>query len=183
MKTSREDIVERAYPVFLAKGFEGATMATLVKASGLSKGAFYHYFPDKQSLFDACIERFFAGHVPISPAADVGLADYVGGLCEGYAAALKEVQQLCGEPAAYLRFILDVVPSRRDGLVAVIAASRQALIDILIREKGESHAGDAALRAERILALIEGAGVIAAIADDPDPMGRFRRLLAPELAV
>ncbi|MEV7088890.1 helix-turn-helix domain-containing protein [Streptomyces sp. NPDC093085] len=46
----RRGIVEAARTVFAEKGFTAAPMAAIVKASGLSTGTFYRYFPSKAAL-------------------------------------------------------------------------------------------------------------------------------------
>ncbi|WP_338759296.1 TetR/AcrR family transcriptional regulator [Bernardetia sp. ABR2-2B] len=56
---TKENILISSFRVFLEKGYEKATLNELVKASKVSKGAFYHYFKGKEELFDATIEKYF----------------------------------------------------------------------------------------------------------------------------
>lgn len=51
----RQQILEGARRVFLAQGFDGASMNDIVKAAGVSKGTVYAYFPSKDKLFEALI--------------------------------------------------------------------------------------------------------------------------------
>jgi len=44
MTTTKEHILFTALKLILKKGYGNVTMNELVEASGLSKGAFYHYF-------------------------------------------------------------------------------------------------------------------------------------------
>ncbi|MET9535365.1 MULTISPECIES: TetR/AcrR family transcriptional regulator [unclassified Streptomyces] len=46
----RRGIVDAACKVFAEKGFVGASMASIVEASGLSTGSVYRYFPSKAAL-------------------------------------------------------------------------------------------------------------------------------------
>lgn len=46
--------------LFLQKNFKEVTMKEIVKETGLSKGAFYHYFESKEQLFYEIIDFFFA---------------------------------------------------------------------------------------------------------------------------
>ncbi|MFN0022933.1 MAG: TetR/AcrR family transcriptional regulator [Parvularculaceae bacterium] len=49
----REAIVEHAAALFAARGFDGASLADLAEACGMSKSLFYHYYPSKEAiLFD-----------------------------------------------------------------------------------------------------------------------------------
>ncbi len=187
MKTSRDDIVERAFPVFLKKGVDGASMADLVKASGLSKGAFYYYFPDKARLFDACVDRFFSSYLP-APAVSVqgvgqdsGAEAYLEALWMGYAAALGKAREACGDASAYLRFLLSVLPLRRQAMQDALSESLARLSALLLAEGQCADSAAALAEAERLCALIEGAGVLAAVADDSDLEERFRRLLGSSI--
>jgi len=47
----RRQIVEGAREIFLAKGFDAASMMDIAKAAGVSKGTLYVYFKDKDELF------------------------------------------------------------------------------------------------------------------------------------
>ena len=46
--------------LFLQKNFKEVTMKEIVSETGLSKGAFYHYFESKEKLFYEIINYFFA---------------------------------------------------------------------------------------------------------------------------
>ncbi|MCU0411974.1 MAG: TetR/AcrR family transcriptional regulator [Bacteroidetes bacterium] len=58
MSTSKEHILKTSFSLFLKKSFKEVTMNELVNASGLSKGAFYHYFPSKEHLFIEVVNTF-----------------------------------------------------------------------------------------------------------------------------
>jgi AcrR family transcriptional regulator len=47
----REQILEAARVCFARHGYEGATVAKLEEATGLSRGAIFNYFENKQALF------------------------------------------------------------------------------------------------------------------------------------
>lgn len=47
----RKQILEGARKVFLAKGFDGASMNDIAKVAGVSKGTLYVYFENKERLF------------------------------------------------------------------------------------------------------------------------------------
>jgi len=46
--------------LFLQKNFKEVTMKEIVRETGLSKGAFYHYFESKEKLFFEIIDYFFS---------------------------------------------------------------------------------------------------------------------------
>ena len=51
-----QQILHGAREVFLECGYEGASVNDIAKRAGVSKGTLYNHFPDKESLFAACIE-------------------------------------------------------------------------------------------------------------------------------
>lgn len=51
-----EKIQEAALTEFLDKGFLGASLRQIVKNAGVTTGAFYGYFPNKEALFAAIVE-------------------------------------------------------------------------------------------------------------------------------
>jgi len=51
----RRQIIEGAQRVFLAQGFDAASMGEIAKAAGVSKGTLYVYFEDKEELFQAIV--------------------------------------------------------------------------------------------------------------------------------
>ena len=50
----RSQILDGARRAFATHGYEGATVARLEQETGLSRGAIFHYFDDKQDLFVEC---------------------------------------------------------------------------------------------------------------------------------
>ncbi|MTK63671.1 MAG: TetR/AcrR family transcriptional regulator [Methanobacterium sp.] len=51
MKNTREHILDVTFKLFLQKSFKEVTLKKIVEKTGLSKGAFYHYFTSKEQLF------------------------------------------------------------------------------------------------------------------------------------
>jgi AcrR family transcriptional regulator len=49
----RSQILDGARRAFAQHGYDGATVARLEEETGLSRGAIFHYFPDKQAIFVA----------------------------------------------------------------------------------------------------------------------------------
>jgi AcrR family transcriptional regulator len=56
--TPRDEIVSRLFVVFRDRGFDGASLADLSRATGLGKSSLYHYFPDgKSQMAEAVLDR------------------------------------------------------------------------------------------------------------------------------
>src|SRR4051795_11788412 len=49
----RRQIIEGARAVFLAQGFDAASMGEIARKAGVSKGTLYVYFDSKEKLFEA----------------------------------------------------------------------------------------------------------------------------------
>ncbi len=54
-ETVEEALLKAAEAEFYEKGFEKASLRTIVKAAGTTTGNFYNYFKDKQSIFNALV--------------------------------------------------------------------------------------------------------------------------------
>lgn len=54
----RSEILDCAQALFLERGYDNASLNEMIAKSGLSKGAFYHYFASKEALLEALAERF-----------------------------------------------------------------------------------------------------------------------------
>src|SRR6476646_5681962 len=53
----RRQIMEGAREMFLAQGFDGASMGEIARSAGVSKGTLYVYFDSKEVLFQAIVEE------------------------------------------------------------------------------------------------------------------------------
>ncbi len=53
----RRQIIDGARAVFLADGFDAASMNEIARAAGVSKGTLYVYFDSKEALFEALIRE------------------------------------------------------------------------------------------------------------------------------
>src|SRR5499433_809274 len=53
----RRQIVTGARRVFLAQGFDAASMGAIAREAGVSKGTLYVYFKSKEELFETIVEE------------------------------------------------------------------------------------------------------------------------------
>ena len=54
---TREKLIEAARRLFVEKSYAETSTPEIVAAAGLTRGALYHHFADKQALFRAVVER------------------------------------------------------------------------------------------------------------------------------
>ena len=58
MNDTREYIIAHAYRLFLEKSYEAVSISDISESIGLTKGALYHHFVNKEDLFRAVIDKY-----------------------------------------------------------------------------------------------------------------------------
>lgn len=166
MKTNRDALLLIAFRLFLQKGYEQTSMRDLVDASGLSKGAFHHYFPRKADLLTACIEHFFTRFLPdVDPAAHQHFDELVLDCANQYEQLITELTRLDIPLAAYQRFVWSILPD-----YSALFTERQQVIEGRLTRLAEQDMATQRLTstasprtlAIQAMALIEGLGVLKA---------------------
>lgn len=177
-------LASHALRLFLEHGYEGTSLSDLMKASGLSKGAVYHYFRSKEELFEAAIEQFFLRFLPGEQSgieAEKGLRACVMAMVEGYCGMLAAVAEATPDRLAYFRFLIAITPKITPQLQERLALARQQIVEAATREQ-EARQLTRVIEAEDIadqcLALIEGTGFLATISAEPgDEEQALRRIV------
>lgn len=59
MKFSREYILSRSFDVFMNRGYDSTSISILQAELGMSRGAMYRYFDNKEDLLRAVIDEYF----------------------------------------------------------------------------------------------------------------------------
>ena len=134
----RRQIVEGARRIFLAQGFDAASMGEIARAAGVSKGTLYVYFKNKEELFEAIIgqecelqaEGIFsfdpADHDVAALLTRLGIA-YVQFLCRpGKASALRIIIAIAERMPEVGRRFYETGPARG---IALLADYLQAQVD------------------------------------------------------
>jgi len=67
MLETKDFIIKTAFILFLKKGYKAVTMHDLERETGLTKGAFYHYFKSKEDIFIAVIDDYHLSQKGNSP--------------------------------------------------------------------------------------------------------------------
>jgi TetR/AcrR family transcriptional repressor of nem operon len=57
-QTTQRKIINAAERLILKRGYDGTSLNDVVAAAGVSKGAFFHYFPTKQAVSREVIEKY-----------------------------------------------------------------------------------------------------------------------------
>lgn len=62
---TRERLIAAAMRLFGEKGYQSTSVADVQRESGCHSGSFYHFFPTKQDLLLAVLDRYRVGIVPM----------------------------------------------------------------------------------------------------------------------
>ena len=58
---TRTHILQAALSLFSKNGYDATSVAEICRAAGVSKGAFYHHFASKQTVFQSLLEGWLSG--------------------------------------------------------------------------------------------------------------------------
>jgi TetR/AcrR family transcriptional repressor of lmrAB and yxaGH operons len=155
----REELVEKLTAVFRRHGYEGATIALLSEASGLSKASLYYQFPrGKEDMAEAVMQSLHAQQrdLVFAPLGQEGSPHQrLARMAEGLATFYQSGHSACIIDVFGIGFSGELFRPR---LVKSILGLNAAIATVL--EDAGLDAGDAARRAEDALISIQGALVI-----------------------
>lgn len=108
MKDTKDHILMTALNLFLHKSYKDVTMKDIVTETGLSKGAFYHYFDSKESVFEAVVrlvyeQQLFLDFADISNAS---LKDFYTGYIDSIDVINEQFREF-GDDFNFFGFVLD----------------------------------------------------------------------------
>jgi TetR/AcrR family transcriptional regulator len=101
-EATRLRILDAAEAVFAERGYTGASTREIAVAAGIGKRMLFYYFPTKDALYRAVLERVIVGMAAIherfrNEPGPLGLADAVGGVVQFAAANLRPLKLLMRE--------------------------------------------------------------------------------------
>jgi TetR/AcrR family transcriptional regulator, transcriptional repressor for nem operon len=182
---AHERLLDAASALMHARGYEATGVAELCAAAGAPKGSFYYWWPSKQALALAMLDRQWelAQEHVLRPAfaAGVPIAEQFARYAQLLTAVLRDELEQTGSVNGCPFGNLVVELATRDEIVRrraeeILAAIRSVFATAITaaQEAGEVAADlDADDRAEALLVHLEGLFVIAKARNDP---GMFERL-------
>ncbi|WP_041373633.1 TetR/AcrR family transcriptional regulator [Phenylobacterium zucineum] len=173
---TRARLIAEARALFASKGYAAVSTQEILEAAGVTRGALYHHFTDKQALFDAVLETVCAEVSGRLMAETVGATSYLDGLIKGCEAQLR----VCADPEILQIYLIDaaaVVGWRRWWEIDM----RYAMGDLRVGIEAACDERGVTDRNQRdaMLTLLSGALNQAAltIADSTDPAGCAEALI------
>lgn len=133
----RARLIETARRLFVAHGYSGTSTPMIVAEAGVTRGALYHHFPDKQAIFRAVIE-----------AESATVAECIEASDEPSIPALK---RLLAGADAYIRAM------QANGRVRLLLIEGPAVLEREEMRRIEGRNGDASLKIGLEEAMAEGA--------------------------
>ncbi|MET3592387.1 MULTISPECIES: TetR/AcrR family transcriptional regulator [Mesorhizobium] len=134
-EATRTDLIRAARRLFTEKSYAETGTPEIVAAAGVTRGALYHHFADKQALFAAVVEQeaaTVAAEIDRASPAPLSARDALIAGSDAYLAAMRAPGRtrllLLDGPAVLGRAAMDEIDSRhgnrslREGLVAAMRA-------------------------------------------------------------
>lgn len=167
-KFNREEVMERAIPVFWRNGFADTSLQDLEQATRVNKSGLYSEFKDKEDLFLASLRYYYAG----SPRRAALSAEPAG--WDNIENFLKQVllpyRGQCGCFAVNSMRELAGLPPEAMELVTENRARLQTLVEMNVR--AEETKLDAACIAEMVMTFFTGLCLEQNLGSDAEASGR-----------
>jgi len=99
MNESKQHIIRKSLALFLQKSYKEVTMKDIVEKTGLSKGAFYHYFDSKEELFKEIANMvFLMGTIDYDSFGQKSLFEFYNEYLENISMSFQRIADLFGKP-------------------------------------------------------------------------------------
>ena len=176
---TKTNILRTALLLFLEKGYKDVSYQDLVKKTGLSKGAIYHYFASKEDLLNAVFDMFSeSSRQPVAVAPENLVMDYAS-FKKLYAdikiGQLNDFKAFLGAELVsfnWVLFCLEAIAANEQLRVTISELSRLEIkflerCFLGLEKHGQLPKGkDPALLAECLYYILEGAGLVMFLAEN-----------------
>ncbi|MDX8441672.1 TetR/AcrR family transcriptional regulator [Mesorhizobium australafricanum] len=142
-EATRADLIRAARRLFTEKSYAETGTPEIVAAAGVTRGALYHHFADKQALFAAVVEQeaeIVAAQVDRASPSSLSARDALIAGSDAYLMAMREPGRtrllLLDGPAVLGRATMDEIDNRhgnrslREGLVAAMRAQAMTRLPV-----------------------------------------------------
>lgn len=177
---ARERLLTTAVELFETSGYHAVGIQQICQAAGVNKGSFYHFFPSKRDLALAAIDERLRGYrlELLQPAlgSDLPTAERFGRFFRLMYRQRRDLEQITGCFFGNLTLELSTHDeSVRHRLAAVFRGWTAAFEGVLQAgiDRGELAEHDTAETAEAVLALFEGAALLAKAYNDAAVLERL----------
>jgi TetR/AcrR family transcriptional regulator, cholesterol catabolism regulator len=175
----RAEILDRASALFVQRGYDNVSLNDLIADAGVSKGAFYHWFPSKDALITALAER--AAHDQFV-AIEIAIAQCSGNAMDRLNALLQagfDVKMRMGTPDQLAAMVSLLRPENAHLYGRIVAVSENLMRPLLthVISVGVQEAIFNTFDAEGVADMIQGLAArvnsnVVQIFDATDESGR-----------
>jgi len=182
IKDNRAHILATAFKLFFQKGYKSVTMSDLVRESGLSKGAFYHYFNSKEELYNHSMDMFidhYLDNFTVEFDDELSLKDNLIALYDQFGPISDNMNMSTQESAEalsnYLVFLQGLMrkPDYREKMAEYNMNFNLQFAEWIkkAQDRGEILSTlDPILLAKHFTSLMKGIGVLHAFVDQSEPV-------------
>ena len=107
MSNTKEHILFTALKLILRKGYGNLTMNELVVSTGLSKGAFYHYFKSKDQIYYETLDMYFFSYMAsfnLNYDHDKSFKENIAELTDMFIGFVKKISALIGDDNSLINY-------------------------------------------------------------------------------
>ena len=172
-KSHKEELFNATFRLFILHGYDGVSLGDIEKATGMSRGAIFHYADSKLDLFRQVVEQYVLDRQSIDTKIRVGedssLREFIDAYIDGVKRTMTELMMLMGEGVtfvecsrAYLSIIQQIAvlfPDLSERQQQSITREQQVWQRVISRavERGEVQPDiDTELMAQTFIALFYG---------------------------
>ncbi len=172
-KSHKEELFNATFRLFILHGYDGVSLGDIEKATGMSRGAIFHYADSKLDLFRQVVEQYVLDRQSIDTKIRVGkdpsLREFIDAYIDGVKRTMTELMMLMGEGVtfvecsrAYLSIIQQIAvlfPDLSERQQQTITREQQVWQQVINRavERGEVQPDiDTELMAQTFIALFYG---------------------------
>lgn len=172
-KSHKEELFNATFRLFILHGYDGVSFGDIEKATGMSRGAIFHYADTKLDLFRQVVEQYVLDRQSIDMKIRVGedptLCEFIDAYIDGVKRTMTDLMTLMGEGVtlaecsrAYLSIIQQIavlLPDLSERQQQSIIREQQVWHQVINRavERGEVRSDiDTELMAQTFIALFYG---------------------------
>ena len=105
-KSHKEELFNATFRLFILHGYDGVSLGDIEKATGMSRGAIFHYADSKLDLFRQVVEQYVLDRQSIDTKIHVGedpsLREFIDAYIDGVQRTMTELMMLMGEGVTFV---------------------------------------------------------------------------------
>jgi TetR/AcrR family transcriptional regulator, transcriptional repressor for nem operon len=188
---ARDCIIGHAFKLFFRRGFKGVSVEDVAEAAGMKKANVFHYYPDKEALGLAVLDRGAQTMKErFSSFLAKGKGDPIRAVDSLFAGMISEMDDTCCECGCFVgnaaQELSDDNEPFRQRIARTIGEWMVELKDLLARHRSAGYfrpSLDPEAVAQAILSMYEGAILISKAARDTHALESARRMAVEYLQV